>query len=119
MSLAFAIIALLTSFGALWVAAEASRRAEGQQKKFIDAYLINIKQSITDLRLELNNTNKRVEQLDERLKGASSGSSGEMEQMKQELAMLKNSLGAMVDKLKGGGAAPPNAPTQPPGSGGV
>ncbi|GEM_PF-1928770 len=119
MSLALAIIALLASLGALWVAAEASKRAEGQQKKFVDAHLINIKQSITDLRIELNNAHKRVDQLEERLKGAASGSSGEVEQMKQELAMLKNSLGAMVNKLNGAGTAamPPSA--QPPSNGNI
>lgn len=109
MGLAIAIIALLASLGALWVAAEASKRAEGQQKKFVDAYLINIKQAITDIRLEINALTKRVEQAESRLTALTEGKAGETDQMKQELAVLKGSISALAEKLTAGKAPPPQA----------
>lgn len=109
MGLAIAIIALLASLGALWVAAEASKRAEGQQKKFVDAYLINIKQAITDIRLEINVLTKRIEQAESRLTSMAEGKAGETDQMKLELAALKGSLSALAEKLTAGKTPPPQA----------
>lgn len=99
MGLVIAVIALLASLAALWVAADASKRAEGQQKKFVDAYLINIKQAISDIRVELNQVATRIDQMDDRLKNASAGSSNDIEQMKLEMTALKSNLGTLAERL--------------------
>ena len=107
MGLAISIIAILAALGALWVAAEASKRAEGQQKKFVDAHLINIKQSITDLRTEVNTAMRRIDQMEERLKGASEGSAGDIEKLNGEMAALKANLGVLTERLAAKAAPPP------------
>jgi len=108
MGLVLASIALLASIAALWVAAEASKRAEGQQKKFVDAYLINIKQSISDLRIELNQAVTRIDQMEDRIKGTAEGSSNDIEQMKLEMTAVKSNLGALAERLSVGTTPPQN-----------